>query len=168
MRTRYGKRLKSALGARVDSFGDEQHHVAVALYDELAASRVMVVDTLKMYEASVGSDNAETRALAGSCLQSTIARVRDICLAISKIEKDSQDHVSRSSLDLFIRQVGGVVERVCGEENAELGRAIIIGINEDIELPDAGIGKLATSRTPDMTALDMDAVTTGDQDDRED
>jgi len=163
---KYSKYLGKTLREKFDEFMGESHHEMVSLYEELALVRTMASEAVVMFTAATeGADiSLETKALASRCLQDALDRVKDLCLAISRIEKDTEDKVSLSVVDLLVTQIIRAVQREVGTspEGQALGERIEHRIRNEVRLPKTGnandINEDGTEITPDQQVLAMDAV----------
>ena len=152
-----GKRLEEAM----QDFIGAPHHEQVSLYDELAVTRVIAADALKLLDASMAENiSADTKALAISLAHDALEHVRDMCVAVNRIEKDADDKVSVRVIGLFVNQVVRAMQRVCGEDR-ELFERIEREVRETVRIPDArAMAKSVTSMVaPGEAVREMDRIT---------
>lgn len=165
----YTKHLGETLRSRIEGLADESHEEQVQLYEELAISRVMLEQALKLAEPVLmnGADmDARTKMLAMSMLGDAIAGVKELVLACSRIENDAKERVSIRVLDLFVLQVMRAIYRVCGDDSAtaekieyELRDSVSLPSGDQpLELPEVEGTTLAPS---DDVVREMDDVTAG-------
>ena len=155
----YSRHLGQTLKAQLTEFLDAPHGVQTQLFEELALARTQAVIALKLYEAGMDSKEERTKVLAHSLLKDALNHVRDMCLAVSRIEAAAADKVSIATVDLFIVQVVRAVGRVVKDD--ETTKAIEKEIRDTVRLPtskeaDVPIGSMGTELTPDMEVLAMD------------
>lgn len=156
----YTRHLGETLKGRIESLANESHQEQVQLYEELAISRVLLENALLLAEPVLINEkmDAETKALAMSMLGDAIGGVKELVLAISKIENDTREKVSIRVLDLFVLQLLRAVYRACDEDVA--GR-IEMEIRDSVSLP-SGDQPLeipeveGTLLTPDEIVTKMD------------
>jgi len=162
---KYSKFLGKTLREKFDDFMGESHHEMVQLYEELALCRTSAAEAVAMFSAATeGKDiSLETKALAARCMQDALERVKELCLAISKIEKDTEDKVSLSVIDLIVLQIIRAIQREVGtsEDGKALGERIERRIREEVRLPKSdksAHNEDGTEITPDQQVTAMDAL----------
>jgi len=153
---KYGRHLGKTLRAQLAELASSPHHEQVELYEELALTRLAALDAIKLWEAAQKSKVDETKALAVSCLHDAMTRVREMCLAVTRIEKDSEDKVSLRVVDLLILQVVRAVHRVCQDD--ELAGKIEEEIHNTVRMPTTDDTTPGTDLTPDEVVREMDDV----------
>jgi hypothetical protein len=155
----YSKYLSKTLAEKLEDFANLSHSEAVSLYEELAVARTAAVQSLQLagpvLEGKVKDE--QTSALAMSCLRSSMDHVKELCLAISRIEKDAEDKLSLGAVHLFTTQIVRAIYRVCGED-VELAKKIEAEIRNNVRVPDAGVAPnvSGTAVTPDQMVQMMD------------
>lgn len=161
----YSRHLGKTLKAQLAEFLDAPHGEQTQLYEELALSRTLALDGIKLFEAAQQSDEDRTKALAHSILKDALSHVRDMCLAVSRIEKEAADKVSIKTIDLFIVQVVRAVGRVVKDEATT--KLIEQEIRDTVRLPkvtesDAPVGSLGTDSTPEVLEMDERSAPDGE------
>ncbi len=154
----YSKHLGKTLKACFADFLGAPHGEQTQLYEELALARSMTLESVKLFEAAMASNVDRTKALAYSLLKDALNHVRDMCLAVSRIEKEAADKVSLGTIDLFVVQVIRAVGRVVDESTTKL---IEKEIRDTVRLPkstdaEVPVGPLGTELTPDVEVTAMD------------
>ena len=136
----YSKYLGPRLTEMVRQNLNEPHDEQVALYQELAITRSMACEAIKLAQPLFDDDmrsklDTETTAMIFSTLQNAMSSVKDLVLAAARIEKDSKDKVSLKVINLIVAQIINAVNQECGTENEELADAIGKRINDKVRLP---------------------------------
>lgn len=162
----YGKHLKGTLKKRLHDLVSCSHEEQVQLYEELAVARAVALEAVTLLEPLVEhpeKTDVSTRALAVSCVREAITVVRDMALAVSRIEKDSEDKVSIHVLDLFVLQILKSIYRACGDDK-DLAERIEAEVEFSVRMPDPSAGNLGvrgTTITPDQVVREMDDTVGG-------
>lgn len=163
----YTKHLGETLRHQIESLANESHQEQVQLYEELAVSRVMLEQALRLAEPVLIGDDMDdkTKLLAMSMLGDAIAGVKELVLACSKIENDVKERVSIRVLDLFVLQIMRAIYRACPDD--EIAEKIEFELRDSVSLP-SGDQPLevpeveGTAITPsDDIVVEMDEVTAG-------
>ena len=136
----YSKYLGPKLTEMVRQNLNEPHDEQVQLYQELAITRSMACEAIKLAQPLFDDDmrkllDAETQAMIFGTLQSSMSAVKELVLAAARIEKDSKDKVSLKVINLIVAQIIAAVNAECGTENADLAEAIAKKINDKVRLP---------------------------------
>lgn len=169
MRKRYAKFLGQTLRDKINELSTDPHFDQVNLYDEIAIARLGAIQALKLAEpALLGTHDLkpETIALSLSCLHDAMDRVRDVVVAASKIEKDSDGRVSLRVVDLVIVQIIKTIYKICPDET--LAIELEKTIRDTVRLPviaDGSSGAMiaeGVENTPDCIVNEMDASICGD------
>lgn len=142
----------------------------VQLYEELALMRTHVQQAVKLASPVFEGKKVKesTRVLALSCMRDALDGVRNMCLAVSKIEAAAEDKVSLTTVNLFVAQIVRAVYRVCGEEHEGLARRIEAEIESGVRVPkvrdvSANVVVDGTAITPDSAAAMMDESVCGNE-----
>lgn len=163
----YRKGLKDGLVDLLESLASQPHHDQIALYEELALSRMCAQQALALATPVLSGEkvDAQTQALTVSLLKDALNNVRDMCIAVSKIEKDKDDRVSLKVVDLFIIQILRAIYRVCGDEHAELAVRLEEEITSTVQLPkDIDVeGAVAGTDSLPSDVQSMDSSITGEE-----
>lgn len=156
----YSKHLGETLSRQLDQLLGEPVHEQIALYEELALARIQALDAAKLYELSLGPRvTAETKAMAAGVLSEAMSKVRDMAMAISRIERETEDKVSVRVIGMIVNQVVRAVQSVTGE-NAELFAQLEEAIRKTVRLPTRSALTIGDSAlAPGATAAEMDKVT---------
>lgn len=164
----YTGQLGPKLSDRMNRLLQQSHEEQVQLYEELALMRVAAQEAVRIVSATLEKPGISPHVvqLAFGVMTEALGQVRDFALAVSKIEKETEDKVSIRVIDLFIVQVMSAIRRVCGDDSdivARIRREIddTVRIPEDID-KDAGSLIGGTYYTPDQLAAAMDASVVGD------
>ena len=136
----YSKYLGPKLSERVREALNTPHDEQVSLYEELALTRTMACEALKLAQPLFDDKqckklNEETKALMVTTLGTAMNNVKDLVLAASRIEKDASDKVSIKVINLIVRQIIMAINDVCGTERMELAEAIAHAIDQRVRLP---------------------------------
>lgn len=163
----YRKHVSAPLSELMSAVLDVPRPELVNLYEELAVARTAALRAIKLADPVLSGAKVEpgTASLALEVLRDAMNSVRDMCVAISRIEKDSDDKVSLSTVHLFIEQVTRAVYRACGDDadGRALAERIEVEIKDTVRLPtrEAGLSVEGTEITPDMAARAMDESVAG-------
>jgi len=136
----YSKYLGPRLSELVQDSLNRPHDEQVALYEELAITRSLACEALKL-AAPLFDDEAskkltpETKALIMATLNNSMSQVKDLVLAAARVEKAQEDKVSLKVINLIIHQIMRAINDVCGAENLDLVEAIGRAIDERVRLP---------------------------------
>jgi len=136
----YSKYLGPILTERVREAVNEPHDEQVSLYQELAITRSVACEALKLARPMFDPDlrkqiDDETAAMCMTTLNSAMASVKDLVLAAARIEKDSKDKVSIKVINLIVAQIITAVQDECGEEHESLAESIAQAIDKKVRLP---------------------------------
>jgi len=154
--TFYRHKLGPTLRKAVDELLSAPHADQVQLYEELALARMQVQQVLALIEPAMKKQ--DTAALGAGLLHESLSHVRDMCLAVSRIEKDADDKVSLHVVDSFIVQILRAVYRACGDAHADIAKRIEEEIETSVRLPVGGdVLAGGTTLTPDQVVKEMDA-----------
>lgn len=165
----YSKHLGPTLKAAMTELLEQPHDEMVQLYEELALARVQASQAVALAAPCFepGTEiKAETKSLAMEMLRSSIDHVKDMCLAVQKLEQNAADKISLRVVDLFILQIVRAVYTVCGTDNQDIAQRIEAEIENRVRLPkqldiDTGVTVNGTVITPDQVVVDMDRSITG-------
>jgi len=136
----YSKYLGPKLTELVRANLNEPHDEQVCLYQELAITRSMACEAIKLAQPLFDDDqrkllNTETKAMIFGTLQSAMGAVKELVLAAARIEKDSKDKVSLKVINLIVAQIIESINQECGTENQALAEAIAKKINDKVRVP---------------------------------
>jgi len=136
----YSKYLGPKLTELVRANLNEPHDEQVNLYQELAITRSMACEAIKLAQPLFDDEqrkllNAETQAMIFGTLQSAMSAVKELVLAAARIEKDSKDKVSLKVINLIVAQIIESVNQECGTENEALAEAIAKKIHDKVRVP---------------------------------
>ena len=114
----YENHLTAKLRDLVAEFSSHPAYAQLTLLEELALSRSLAVEAIQIYqnvlENPKASDNS--KALATSYVHVALNHVRDMCLAASKVDSLSKQHISAASLTTFVSQIVSTVRELCEED----------------------------------------------------
>ena len=149
--TYYHKYLGKKLRDKVDGFLNIPAQEQLALYEELAISRTTALHAIQLYDAAVETENQDSITIGIECVREAMNHVRDICLAASKVEKDSEDKISARSISIFVTQIIRAIHKVCPDE--KLTMRIEAEIHNSVRVPKE---LEATNSTPSDVVVSMD------------
>lgn len=128
-------RLKELLDNAIDASGD-----TVQLHEELALARIAAENALKLVNAAYSKDtvSAETRASAWSLVGDSLRVVKDLALAVARIDKEraTSHGVSIETCEVFIATIVRCIWKVCErEERVDLAEELEQEIEKNVRLP---------------------------------
>lgn len=146
-----------ALRAKILELSKAPHHVQVSLHEELALTRAAADQAVRLAGAALDKGDAKTKDLAIQCMVDALGNVKEMALAVSKIERDIEDKVSLKVIDLFIMQIMKCIYSAVDEDVAQHIEQLI---NKNVRLPAPGMDPSrlieGTLITPDQIVQDMD------------
>lgn len=153
----YSQHLGPTLKAKFEQIINSPHHKQVSLYEELALARIQCEQAVALaapcLEGKITKES--TRIAALELLRDSVNHVKDLTLAASRLEHETQAKVSLRVVDLFIVQIMTVIARVVPDKAAMLKEAI----DAEVRLPhidQRGSLVEGTNRTPDQVVAEMD------------
>lgn len=134
----YSKHLGPTLKKQLEEFLEGTHDEQVQLYEELAMSRTMAVQAVKLAGAALenGRVDGDGKGLAIDVVQRSLSLVKDFVLAAAKLENDSKNTVTLRALDLFITQILRSIHVVL-KDDEEKAMMIEAHVRENVRLPSA-------------------------------
>lgn len=147
----------STLREKILELSKAPHHEQVSLHEELALTRVAADQAVQLAGIALDKGDADTKNLAIQCMIEALGNVKEMALAVSKIERDIEDKVSLKVIDLFIMQIMKCIQSAVDEDVAQHIEQLI---HKNVRLPAPGIdaNRLTegTLITPDQIVQDMD------------
>jgi len=137
----YSECLGPVLSDKVRELLDNHHDEQISLYNELQIARALYGESLKLvqplFEPRNGQERltTEIKALILQTVEGASKEVKDLCLAQSKIEKESSDKVSMRVVEIIIFRIMAAINDICGVDNMAIGNEIKRAIDERIRLP---------------------------------
>jgi len=137
----YSECLGPVLSDKVRELLDNPHDEQISLYNELQIARALYGESLKLvqplFEPRNGQERltTEIKALILQTVEGASKEVKDLCLAQSKIEKESSDKVSMRVVEIIIFRIMAAINDICGVDNMAIGNEIKRAIDERIRLP---------------------------------
>ena len=137
----YSECLGPVLSDKVRELLDNPHDEQISLYNELQIARALYGESLKLvqplFEPRNGQERltTEIKALILQTVEDASKEVKDLCLAQSKIEKESSDKVSMRVVEIIIFRIMAAINDICGVDNMAIGNEIKRAIDERIRLP---------------------------------
>lgn len=161
----YDKYLGQTLSSAMASFVSKPHDEAVTLYHELGLARTVAAQAVQLCGIAWDSEkvDAETKMKASSIMVASLDRVKELVLAVAKIEKDAEDKVSLKVVILFQQQIIQAIYNACGAD-IELGARIEHAIRENVRVPKPGkeaIDESVVIPSPAEVVAAMDESTLG-------
>ena len=138
----YSECLGPVLSDKVRELLDSPHDEQISLYNELQIARALYGESLKLMQPlfeprTNGQERltTETKALILQTAEGASKEVKDLCLAQSKIEKESSDKVSMRVVEIIIFRIMAAINDICGVDNQAIGNEIKQAIDDRIRLP---------------------------------
>ena len=135
MSCKYTQYLGPTFKAKLEEYIAQPHHKQVSLHNELAVVRIAAEESVKLGGLALEGGDPKTKDLALQCMIQAMSEVKDMAMAVSKIEKDLSDKVSLQVLDMFILQIMKCIEK---EVPLEAVSAIQHRIDTEVRLPKPG------------------------------
>ncbi len=151
----YSSQCRPTLKKLLDDLTGLPHHKQMQLNEELALARVTALNAVKLADAAFESGDRKSMALAIPLLQDALMFVKDMCLAVSKIEAMMEDKVSLTVVDLYVTQIVRVISKHVTEEVAE---RIATDIRENVKVPVDGAMQMEGVLSPSALAAEMDEL----------
>ena len=165
MKRVYSQYLGPTLKSRLEEMLDASHDDQVQLYEELAMSRVMAQEAIKLADIALSqaddknkNGNGINKGLAIDIVQKSLSVVKDFALAAQKLETDAKNTVSLRVVDLFIAQIMKSIQSVLGDDTRTV-ELIESHIAENVRIPssrDPNVSIEGTILTPDKIVEAMD------------
>ena len=164
MNNRYGKYLGESLKARVEALEAENSPVK-SLHDELELTRTLVGDACALYEAALESKSPSAVITAGEILRNALNEVRDMTLALCRVEAESGATLDAATARRIAVQMATIVDRelrtafdngafVEGYDPTRLIIRVADAVDNEIRLADPV--PRGTTLTPDQDVISMD------------
>jgi len=136
----YSKYLGPKLSEQVKDALNRPHDEQVSLFEELAVSRGVATQALKLAQPLFDPQQAtkldlDTKVAILGALNQAMAAVKEMVLAAARIEKETKDKVSLKVINLIVTQIIMAVNEVCGAENLDIAEAIAMAIDNKVRLP---------------------------------
>lgn len=118
MHSYYSQQLGGTLGDKLAELASRPHNEQVQIYEEIGIARLMLLDALKLARPVLDNDPKVTDTLRGmvrELLTQGVSQVASLCETASRIERNAEDKISLTVLQLFVTQVTRAIYEVLSQ-----------------------------------------------------
>lgn len=167
MKSFYGERLPQTIGAVFEDLLRNPPNESIQLTEELALTRAIAREIVSIGSIALDPEYSDKLRLndkvdAAAIMTGALNQVRDMTLAASRIEKDTEDKISIRVVYVLMDRIIRAIQEACGQD-FELAKRIVQHIDNTVIIPEESeIETTGTEITPDMQVSKMDEMITGE------
>jgi len=151
----YSHLLGGTMEETMDAMLDESPAEQIQLFEELALTRVVCQDAVKLFAAAQqGSD--EQKILAQQIMCDALKFVKDMCEGAAKVDSNAKDKFSVQHVRHIANQITKCAHEAFGVDNPEAVKHFAELLKTKVKMPSAE--NEGTDITPDQDVTEMDAT----------
>jgi len=151
----YGKLLGGTMEETMNALLDESPAEQIQLFEELALTRVVCRDAVKLFAAAQQGDD-EQKILAQQVMLDALKFVKDMCEGAAKVDNNSKDKFSIQHVRHISNQITQCAHEAFGMGDPDAVKRFAELIKAKVKMPSASND--GTDITPDQDVLEMDAT----------